>query len=75
MAATKEVQYHQVRGKDRTKLKNDLKKRYRKGASIRQLAEEEGKSYGFIHRLLQEASTQLRSRGGAHGRRAAKADG
>jgi ABC-type multidrug transport system ATPase subunit len=34
-------------------------------ASIRDLAEEIGRSYGFVHRILSENSTALRGRGGA----------
>ncbi|MBN9620404.1 MAG: transcriptional regulator, partial [Actinobacteria bacterium] len=39
-----------------------------KGASIRSLAAEHGRSYGFVHRLLVESGTTLRGRGGASGR-------
>lgn len=53
-----------VTGPAREKLAADLKKRYRKGASIRQLAEDIGRSYGFVHRLLTEARTTLWGRGG-----------
>ncbi|MFF8990222.1 helix-turn-helix domain-containing protein [Streptomyces sp. NPDC014983] len=42
-----------------------LLKRYIEGASIRTLAEETGKSYGFIHKALSNAGVTLRSRGGA----------
>jgi len=41
-----------------------LKERYEAGASIRELAEELGRSYGFVHRLLVETGTPLRGRDG-----------
>lgn len=52
-------------GPDRDKLAADLKKKYDSGASIRALAEETGRSYGGVHRLLQDAGATFRSRGGA----------
>ncbi len=42
-----------------------LKKKYDSGASIRALAEETGRSYGFVHRMLSESGVTLRGRGGA----------
>ena len=41
-----------ITGSERDKLAKDLKKQYQGGASIRELANETGRSYGFIHRLL-----------------------
>ncbi|MEU5176627.1 helix-turn-helix domain-containing protein [Streptomyces eurythermus] len=52
-------------GPDRDKLAQDLKKRYDSGASIRALAQETGRSYGGVHRLLEDAGATFRSRGGA----------
>ena len=37
----------------------------RGGSSIRDLASETGRSYGFVHRMLSEAGVTLRGRGGA----------
>ena len=54
-----------ITGSDRTKLAKDLVKKYSGGASIRALAEETGRSYGFVHRILTENEVELRSRGGA----------
>jgi hypothetical protein len=54
-----------VTGGDRSKLASDLRKRYEGGASIRELAGETGRSYGFIRRILSESGTTLRGRGGA----------
>ncbi|TWV34917.1 transcriptional regulator [Streptomyces misionensis] len=41
-----------------------LKPQYEGGASIRELAEKIGRSYGFVHRNLELAGTTFRSRGG-----------
>jgi len=54
-----------ITGSDRTKLAHELTKKYSQGASIRALAEETGRSYGFVHRILTENDVTLRSRGGA----------
>ncbi|MGV1036892.1 MAG: helix-turn-helix domain-containing protein [Candidatus Nanopelagicales bacterium] len=54
-----------VTGGERDKLAADLKKKYNSGASIRELAEGTGRSYGFIHRVLSESGVTLRGRGGA----------
>ena len=54
-----------ISGPQRDSLATDLKKKYEKGASIRSLAVETGRSYGFVHRLLSESGVELRGRGGA----------
>ena len=54
-----------VTGGDRDTLTQQLKKRYEGGASIRALAEESGRSYGFVHRILSESGATLLGRGGA----------
>jgi predicted transcriptional regulator len=53
-----------IAGPDRAKLATEIKTQYRKGASIRQLAEAHGRSYGFMHRMLSESGVPLRQRGG-----------
>jgi hypothetical protein len=53
-----------ITGAEREALTSELKSRYTAGASIRELAAETGRSYGFIHRLLVESETTLRGRGG-----------
>ncbi|WP_337063226.1 helix-turn-helix domain-containing protein [Kineococcus sp. G2] len=52
-------------GAERAQLAEELSKGYAEGKSIRALAEETGRSYGFVHRLLSESDVSLRSRGGA----------
>jgi hypothetical protein len=54
-----------ITGAQRDKLATALKKKYEKGASIRALAEQTGRSYGFVHGVLVETGVQLRGRGGA----------
>lgn len=54
-----------ITGNDRSKLAGELKKKYTQGSSIRALAEETGRSYGFVHRILTESEVKLRGRGGA----------
>jgi transposase-like protein len=54
-----------VTGAARDKLATELKRKYDSGASIRALAEETGRSYGFVHRMLSESGVSLRGRGGA----------
>ena len=54
-----------VTGSAREKLASHLKRKYEGGASIRALAEQTGRSYGFVHRMLTESGVTLRGRGGA----------
>ena len=54
-----------VTGAARTKLAAKLARQYAKGASIRELAEAHGRSYGSVHRMLSESGVTLRGRGGA----------
>lgn len=55
-----------ITGAERDQLTSKLRKQYDKGVSIRELAKETGRSYGFVHRLLVESGTTLRGRGGAN---------
>jgi transposase len=61
--------YEHVRDDERDELREALKHAYLAGASIRELAEQTGRSYGFCNRLLHEANVTLRPRGGARTRR------
>jgi hypothetical protein len=54
-----------VTGGDRDALAGQLKSKYESGTSIRALAAEAGRSYGFVHRILSESGASLRGRGGA----------
>ena len=55
---------NRVTGDDRTSLASVLAAEYAAGASIRALAEKNGRSYGFVHRLLKEQAVTFRGRGG-----------
>ncbi|TMR22098.1 transcriptional regulator [Nonomuraea turkmeniaca] len=49
---------------EREALRADVTRRYVEGESVRELALSTGRSYGTVHRLLQEAGVELRPRGG-----------
>lgn len=53
-----------ITGTARKELTRDLRKRYDGGKSIRNIASEIGRSFGFVHRLLTESGVELRPRGG-----------
>ncbi|OAT66627.1 transcriptional regulator [Mycobacteroides immunogenum] len=57
--------------KTRDEERAELKAGYEKGASIRTLAADTGRSYGYVHRALVESGVTLRGRGGPN-RRARK---
>jgi transposase len=58
-----------VTGAERVKLAKRYATAYNKGKAIREIAESEGRSYGFVHRVLAESSeVTLRKRGGANRR-------
>jgi hypothetical protein len=61
-----------ITGAARDKLGGDLRHQYDNGQSIRQLAESNGRSYGFVHRVLSESGASLRSRGGSTADRISK---
>lgn len=54
-----------IRGDQRSKLAGDYAKRYDAGESIRSIAGDSGRSFGFVHGVLKEAGVALRGRGGA----------
>jgi hypothetical protein len=62
-----------ITGAQRGTLAAQYAKRYAAGESIRKIAEDVGRSFGFVHGVLKEAGVILRSRGGAT--RGAKATG
>jgi predicted transcriptional regulator len=51
--------------KERAKVVKVVQRQYKQGASIRQIADETGRSYGNVHRLLSESGVTLRPRGQA----------
>ncbi len=56
-------------GQERLTWTKDCLLRYRAGESIRQIATDTGRSYGFVHRILVEGGAQLRGRGGPRRRK------
>lgn len=53
---------------ERFAVARDLARRYEGGASIREISEATGRSFGQVHKLLEEAGVPMRSRGGSHRR-------
>ncbi len=52
-------------GEQRDALGAQLVERYEAGESIRSIAKDIGRSYGFVHGVLAQSNTSLRGRGGA----------
>jgi riboflavin biosynthesis pyrimidine reductase len=55
--------YEHVSGSNRAETRAVAAKLYAEGATVRHIAAELGRSYGFVHRILIEAGVTLRSRG------------
>ncbi|WP_232837240.1 helix-turn-helix domain-containing protein [Lentzea terrae] len=64
MADKTAIKGKRITGSDRISMGEDLKAKYEKGASIRALAEDTGRSYGFVHGILGESGVVMRSRSG-----------
>ncbi|NLA30180.1 MAG: transcriptional regulator [Propionibacterium sp.] len=56
-----------VRGELRREVQQSFVERYQAGESIRSLAADSGRSYGFVQALLKDAGVTFRPRGGALG--------
>jgi hypothetical protein len=54
-----------ITGEGRQSLAGTLVDRYSRGESIRSIADDIGRSYGFVHGILVESGVSMRSRGGA----------
>jgi len=54
-----------ITGDQRSSLGASFGERYAGGESIRSIASETGRSYGFVHGVLKESGATLRGRGGA----------
>ena len=54
-----------ITGEGRQDLASSLVERYNRGESIRSMAEDIGRSYGFVHGVLVESDVTMRTRGGA----------
>ncbi len=60
---------HRIVGPERIKWTKDCVRRYNTGDSIRTIAQDTRRSYGFVHRILVEGGAAMRGRGGPHTRR------
>ncbi|MFP3967651.1 helix-turn-helix domain-containing protein [Actinomadura fulvescens] len=58
-------QRRSIVGHRRTAMSRRLKVEYEEGRTMRELAIQEGITEGMVRRLLQEAGTEIRPRGGA----------
>lgn len=56
----------QIVGRERDRIAARLAQRYLAGATLRDLADETGRSFGWVRTLLLEAGVVLRTRGGDH---------
>ncbi|MGI8414738.1 MAG: helix-turn-helix domain-containing protein [Nakamurella sp.] len=54
-----------ITGASRDSVTEKVRQRYQSGESIRSMAADLGRSYGFVHRILVDAKVPLRGRGGA----------
>lgn len=61
---TKEELTRYLTGDQRVSLGADMRAAYEAGASIRDLALQHDRSYGWAHRMLENAGATLRARGG-----------
>jgi transposase len=53
-----------ILGERRKELMETARAVYNAGGSIRDIAKSMERSYGFVHRLLEEGNTKFRNRGG-----------
>ncbi|HQY33583.1 helix-turn-helix domain-containing protein [Actinotalea sp.] len=63
--STKLPKGSRITGESRSDLAASLVERYGRGESIRSMAQDLGRSYGFVHGVLVESGVPMRSRGGA----------
>ena len=54
-----------ITGAERQELGARLARRYADGESIRAIAQDTGRSFGFVHGLIKESGVPVRARGGA----------
>lgn len=53
-----------ITGTDRERLTRQVVRHYKNGTSCREIAEALGRSYGFVHKMLEEDGIDMRTRGG-----------
>lgn len=57
-----------LRDGERLRVRQAMRADYEGGKTVREIAEQYERSYGTAHKLLTEAGTEMRGRGGFHGR-------
>lgn len=62
--ATVLKKHEQLRGEARRSLAQVLASRYTAGETLRQIAEDIGRSYGFVNNIVHEGGATMRTRGG-----------
>ena len=62
-AAVRIEAHRRIVGAERATLTKDCLRRYGDGDSIRTIARDTGRSYGFVHQILVEGGAVLRARG------------
>jgi DNA-directed RNA polymerase specialized sigma24 family protein len=62
-----------ITGEARTIMAGEVLRAYAEGKPIRQIAQEQDRSYGAVHRMLTDAGVELRKRGGSNGGRRKRA--
>lgn len=70
MPDPEQQRYTPLTGEDRDRLAAELRRRYERGATLRALAAEVGRSYGLVRKLVLAQGATLRGRGGAGTRKA-----
>lgn len=68
MKSTKSTRQPRKRGGERKAFGERLRAEYYAGSSIRNLADRTGYAYGTVRKLLLDAGTKLRKRGGGRPR-------
>lgn len=53
-----------ITGDDRVSIAAEIEQRYLGGETVRAIATDLGRSYGFVHGLLKEQGVNFRARGG-----------
>lgn len=64
-ASSRSTKGARIVGSARSELASRMQRRYEAGESIRSLADDLDRSYGFVQGLLKEQGVELRTRGGA----------
>lgn len=64
-----------IKGAEKEQVTEFVTAQYENGKSIRDIADDLGRSYGSIRRLIQQSDTPLRSRGGSKRKKGRLIDG